>query len=309
MAGKSSVFGCYLLRPLSQQHRSRWYVGFTVNPARRLRQHNGDLKAGGAWRTKRYRPWEMTVVVYGFPTQVAALQFEWAWQNPSKSKAVRDAFAELKSKKLGVTGVTGRARVLFEMLCISPWNRLPLVVNFTSEESKKALRPKKFNVGDNYSSILPSQMKEFVRSVPEITQHFSGSGGESNDDESDGSEGDGFEDEEERGQDEELSGVKAGLSTPSQIAVTSPALPTPLKRHCSICKSFESGYFSVRPTTWASMPCCSSHFHLACLAITFTSHSGRIIPDEGDCPRCLESWTWPLLLQKSQISRCSLDAD
>jgi len=44
-------------------------------------------------------------VVYGFPTQVQALQFEWAWQHPDKSKAVRAVAAGLKKhQKYGTAG-------------------------------------------------------------------------------------------------------------------------------------------------------------------------------------------------------------
>jgi hypothetical protein len=54
---------CYLLK--SQSHNSaKCYIGFTTNPRRRLRQHNGELTAG-AYRTKKYRPWEHVAIISG----------------------------------------------------------------------------------------------------------------------------------------------------------------------------------------------------------------------------------------------------
>ncbi|KAF3557089.1 hypothetical protein F2Q69_00016956 [Brassica cretica] len=49
-------------------------VLFTVNPKRRIRQHNGEITSG-AYRTKKKRPWEMVLCIYGFPTKVSALQY------------------------------------------------------------------------------------------------------------------------------------------------------------------------------------------------------------------------------------------
>ncbi|PQQ00138.1 uncharacterized protein Pyn_40353 [Prunus yedoensis var. nudiflora] len=89
-AEEGRFFACYLLSSRSPRYKGHTYIGFTVNPRRRIRQHNGEI-AQSACRTKQKRPWEMVLCIYGFPTNVSALQFEWAWQHRTVSKAVRQA--------------------------------------------------------------------------------------------------------------------------------------------------------------------------------------------------------------------------
>jgi len=61
------------------QSGSKNYIGATVSPARRLRQHNGEI-TGGARRTRNKGPWSFFCVVTGFRTWREALQFEWAFK-------------------------------------------------------------------------------------------------------------------------------------------------------------------------------------------------------------------------------------
>ncbi|UNI18528.1 Slx4p interacting protein [Purpureocillium takamizusanense] len=84
-----ALYTVYVLR--STVRHASLYIGSTPNPPRRLKQHNGDVK-GGAARTSRHtlRPWEMIVLVSGFPSMIAALKFEWALTNPHLSLHIPD---------------------------------------------------------------------------------------------------------------------------------------------------------------------------------------------------------------------------
>lgn len=76
-----SSFYCYLLFTANQRQT---YIGATVDPNRRLRQHNQEL-AGGARRTKGF-VWQRALYIGGFPDWNATLQFEWSWKRHGRGK-------------------------------------------------------------------------------------------------------------------------------------------------------------------------------------------------------------------------------
>jgi structure-specific endonuclease subunit SLX1 len=84
-----SRYLCYILQSCMPRQENKIYIGCTNNLARRLRQHNGELKRGGAKYTHKYRPWKVLATVRHFASEREALQFEWAWQNPAKSRHLR----------------------------------------------------------------------------------------------------------------------------------------------------------------------------------------------------------------------------
>lgn len=132
-------FGCYLLVSENPESpKGKAYVGFTVDPDRRLRQHNGDLTRGGAKKTKSDRPWRIVCIVHGFRSHVQGLQFEWAWQHPLICRTVR---TEVMTRKIVGCKLTSRGRqatmrlesyihVLAAMLNSKIWSMQPLTVTF-----------------------------------------------------------------------------------------------------------------------------------------------------------------------------------
>ncbi|KAJ1647637.1 Slx4p interacting protein [Coemansia erecta] len=122
---------CYMLRSLKPGVRDYVYVGSTPNPVRRLRQHNGEISAG-AFTTRSRRPWEMLLVVHGFPSKAAALQFEWAWQNPHMSRhSTLDAVPfDVKRVLYGPAQkrLATKMLALCVMLAVPPFARWPLSI-------------------------------------------------------------------------------------------------------------------------------------------------------------------------------------
>mmetsp|Transcript_26858 Transcript_26858/g.55733 ORF Transcript_26858/g.55733 Transcript_26858/m.55733 type:complete len:351 (-) Transcript_26858:116-1168(-) len=173
-----AFYGCYLLQSLSNNRRT--YIGFTMDPSRRLRQHNGEITAG-ANRTKRWRPWQMILCVWGFPSKVLALQFEFAWQHPNVCRNVRDKVEHLEfcqmsrnGRQRPVFGVMQNLQVLIEMLKTTPYSRLPLRLHFLDQGVRAALPkmpaaqalPTHLNISHGTFDDLERQCHEAMMVIP-----------------------------------------------------------------------------------------------------------------------------------------------
>ena len=111
---------CYLLKNDYEPHKNRTYNGYTVDPKRRIRQHNQEIK-GGARYTKKWgnKNWEMYVLIKGFPDNKNALQCEWKIKHP----------APKKKRPKRYNSPVGRVIGLNEILKLDRWTNQSCYIN------------------------------------------------------------------------------------------------------------------------------------------------------------------------------------
>ncbi|XP_012481153.2 uncharacterized protein LOC105796058, partial [Gossypium raimondii] len=83
------------------------------------------------------------------------LLFEWAWQHPRESEAVRQAAATFKS----FSGVTNKIKLAYTMLTLPAWQSLNITVNYFST---------KYTNHSASCPSLPEQMKVKVSPMDEL---------------------------------------------------------------------------------------------------------------------------------------------
>ncbi|XP_071509013.1 structure-specific endonuclease subunit slx1-like [Diadema antillarum] len=261
--------GCYLLVSKNTRYKGWTYIGYTVDPKRRINQHNQGCKFGGARRTSGKGPWDMVLIIYGFPNEISALRFEWAWQHPKKSRRLR----HVPAKKSRENSFQYRFRVVSNMLRTGPWCRLPLTIQWLLQEYQQdfdvSLRPPE-HMPISYGQVTSTKVGDFGNPKRKKKR--------------------------KKGKMEaETSESTTEMSDDEPIAI--PASQTAGKR-CFICAT----RFTADDSTLTCLyPQCQAEYHTLCLSQRFLRRTpDQLLPVEGACPKCKEDVLWGNLIRKKQ---------
>jgi len=157
---------CYLLASKNPKKQNKTYVGVSNNPLVRLNQHNG-LKHGGAKRTASGRPWELLLVIDGFPSDSAVLRFEWIWQHFDKSVVMREEIGgKLARKMKRRNDIEGQFAMLKMLLkkCPDLYENNQLTIFFSSIELLYSFE--EINLGEEADREDSSAVHNLVCGLP-----------------------------------------------------------------------------------------------------------------------------------------------
>ena len=297
-----AFYCCYLLR--STVRHASVYVGSTPNPVRRLAQHNGIAK-GGAVRTSRLnlRPWEMTCIVSGFKSQIAALQFEWAWQNSHLTRHItpddRISFPTTRTKSSSKTGRArkkpGRPRTslrdklanLHILLRSNYFSKWPLEVRFFSTDVYEAWQQCCDDAAEPVSQHLQIQLD--VKASPEDEVNDPGAPKRRRRKEDDYGKG-GIE-----GLDITYASLRNVLEKSQFLIADGETLD------CTVCRN----PLSLTGDLIVTCPGddCNALSHVSCLSKHFLSgiNTSMVIPDKGHCPSCHTQLQWQDLMTEMTL--------
>lgn len=80
----------YIIKGINKNNsnRTKYYIGYTSNINRRIRQHNCEI-SGGAKATKGYS-WEYCGIITNFRDHIEGLQIEWRLKFSTKKRNIID---------------------------------------------------------------------------------------------------------------------------------------------------------------------------------------------------------------------------
>ncbi len=103
---------CYILK-----NNNRTYIGYTIDPMRRIQQHNGILK-GGAKSTSSLTNWEFLCILTSDDsafTKNLALSIEWNLKNPLGKKKRDPSYQGVNGKLKTLNTVLPRYKMKFKI--------------------------------------------------------------------------------------------------------------------------------------------------------------------------------------------------
>ncbi|KAH7106977.1 hypothetical protein BKA62DRAFT_223979 [Auriculariales sp. MPI-PUGE-AT-0066] len=260
-----SFYACYLLKSKCTPKAVGTYIGSTPDPPRRIRQHNGEL-SGGALKTRNGRPWEMNMIIYGFPSKLAALQFEWSWQHPHRTRHFRNYRQEKAVFARGVKSFKKNILVARLLVSSHPYTLWPLHVKLFTPEAMED-----WGAAARSTPDLPRNLT--VQIELEGVDAHSGRTGSGRTGPID---------------------VSDGLFTREHLNKFQ-RMQTNSKAHCCAVCHEAIDLTKDDPLRIALCPtaACSSVAHLVCLAEHFSKHQNQtqvrsMLPRGGECPDCQE---------------------
>ncbi len=251
---------------------------------------------------KNLRPWEMAVTVTGFPSKIAALQFEWAWHNTHITKKIADAQRITKPiQKSPKTGQSRRRTVkpyekpavkiqnLHLLLRVPSFARWPLQVRFFCKDLYQIWQVWNDRVDTRIKSRnkVLLDVKQPEEAVDDKEMSIQAKGKRKR-----GTLGKGGVD----GLDIGYSKLKGHVEKSIVLLAEGEAL------NCAVCSK------ALGPQPKMALVCpgegCRAASHMTCLASKFRVDEGQdasVVPIWGTCPICKEEFQWVELVKELSL--------
>ena len=243
------------------------------------------------------RPWQMTLIVTGFPSRFAALQFEWAWQNTHATrhidKDVRDVRAgEMqKGKKAASPGrrrkrpplsLEARLKNLHYLLGVESFSRWPLHLRFFAPDIfaqwEKHIAKMKTTLRKSITiQVTPAEIPKLAADVAsELQTHF-------------------------------IPDVIRAIPVAYEdckpyVEKSKGMLEDGRRRACGVCKKTADDFTSL--VLVCPVESCQTMSHLSCLSTRFLAEEANqnaLMPIEGTCPGCRSTIRWDTMMKELSL--------